>query len=222
MGAMLADDRSIMRRLMMMDCLSGNARVGLLLVLAGALTLLADGCGRAMIVPVRAQVLDTQNRPLVDEAVRVISNRHAVWPRPAKGQNRIAPTDLKKYGDVYKTEPNGFFAFVAVNTEPVSMFDALIFDSLFPPSVKFLVMMPDRQSLAYGVTFVPGTGLRNDRFTYQHFDLTTGKTLKPKYCDATGGLDIMVQKPPCDPNDRWSTPHPSLRIRIVTSDTYKN
>jgi len=206
----------------MVDCFSWSRQVRRLLAVSVASAFLMSGCDRAMFVRVNARALDVQGRPLAGETIRVISKRHALWPRPAKGQDRITAIDLRKYGEVYETDPNGSFAFDAVNTEPASILDALIFDSLFPPCVKFLIMMPDRQPSAYGVTFVPGGDYREDRLTYQHFDLKTGRTLRPTYCDVSGGLDVAIHRPPQDPNNPWSTPRPSLHIRVLTQELRGN
>ncbi len=114
-----------------------------------------------------------------------------------------------------RTDANGLAEFVATNTEPVAIPTSIVIDLFSPPAVRFLIMLPARHLPAYAVTFVPGGDYGKDRFTYRHFDLKTRRTLRPIYRDASGGLDIAVLRPPRDPNDPSSTPHPSLDVRVT-------
>lgn len=190
---------------------------GLLLAASSVTAFLAGGCDRCMFFRVNAYVLDTEGQPLAGETVGVIPSQNYRWPRPPKRQDAARYIDIDRHGEVYKSEPNGWIAFDIHNTEPVGAGD-LVVDLFFPPCVKFLIMLPDRQPSAYAATFIPGDDYEPDRFTYRHFDLQAGRALRTRYSDASGGLDVAIYRPPRDPNNPWSTPQPSLEIRILTRE----
>jgi hypothetical protein len=186
--------------------------------MSGIAAVVLGGCpgDRAMFVNVSTHVLDVNGRPVAGETVGVIPSDEYRWPRPPKDSRDVTPIDPAKYGEVHHTDPNGHIEFVATNTEPVEVFTSIFRDMLFPPSIRFLMMLPDRTPSAYAVTFRPGDGeFEKDRVTYRHFDLKAGRTLPATYSDDTGGLAIAVDRPTRNPNNRWGGPGPSLRIKIL-------
>jgi len=194
-------------------------KLGFLLMVSVAEAFLVGGCpgDRAMFFDVDAYVLDRDSRPLAGETLVVIPGQHYRWPRPQKTTANVTVADVAKYGETYRTDPNGLAEFVVGNDEPVEVLTSIFVDAFFPPSVKFLIMMPSKQPSAYAVAFVPRRGdYENDRVTYRHFDLKTARALPRSYSDASGGLDVAIHRPPRDSRNRWSDPHPSLHIRILT------
>jgi len=193
----------------------GKRRIHMLWLISGTAILLA-GCpgDRAMFCEVRMHVLDETGEPLAGETVCIISRDQNCWPRV----RRDAATDPVRYDEIRRTDANGLVEFVATNTEPVAIPTSIVIDMFYPPRVRFLITLPARRLPAYAVTFVPGGDYGKDRFSYRHFDLKTGRMLRPTYRDASGGLDIAVLRPPRDPNDPWSVARPSLDVRVSTGE----
>jgi len=198
----------------MMQSVSRRLEPGLLLTIAGAAILLAGGCDRPMFCDVNAYALDDRGQPLAAQTIGVIPSHQFRWPRSQEGDEDAAAVVLKGQGRVYRTDADGLAAFDVFNLDAVGVFDVFI-DMLFPPSVKFLIVLPDRQPSAYAVTFVPRGGLRPDRVTYRHFDLQTGHAVRPPYSDASGGLDFTIHRPPPDPNKYGGAAVPLLYLRML-------
>lgn len=195
-----------------------NSRAGLLsILLIGGASLVA-GCpgDRAMFFNVTMQVLDAGGRPRVGEKAFIIPSAQYRWPRPEKRQGDNTAINPAEYGEAHQTDPNGLITFTITNTEPVQVPTCIITDMFFPAVVKFLMMLPERVPAAYAVTFRPGCDYAEDKVTYRHFDLKTCRLLSGTYSDDSGGLDIVVHKPPRDPNNRWASPRPSLHIKVLT------
>ena len=195
-------------------------RISFLVVLS-TVVFLAEGCipgDQAMFFQVNLCVLDVYDRPFPGQTVGVIPSHQYRWPSSQNQRGSATAIDPAEYGELFRTDPNGLIEFTVTNTEPVAIPASIFLDMLFPPSVQFLIMLPDREPSGYAVTFVPGGDYGEDRLTYRHFDLKTGRTLRTKYSDVSGGLDIASHKPPRDPNNPWGTPHPSLHIRVLTSE----
>jgi hypothetical protein len=203
----------------MMTFITRSWQGKLLPAMAIAATFWIAGCDRFMLCHVDAYVLDAKGEPLSGEVVGVIPSGQHVWPTPAERQGKTTPIDLARYGRAYETDANGLVQFEAVNMEPVGFLDLLIVDMFVPPSIQFLIMLPDKEPSAYGVTFVPPRGgYGRDRLTYRHLDLKTGRTLPTSYSDASGGLDIAIHRLPKDPNNPWKSSPPRLDIRILTRE----
>ncbi len=204
-----------------MNSIYRGERVCFLLAILGSGACLASGCAgdRCLFFKVTTQVLDARDQPLVGETVRVIPSAQYRWPSPQTQHGDTAAIDLSKYGEVYRTDPNGYIEFTVFNTEPIEVFTGMILDTFFPPSVEFLIILPDGRPSACAATFHPKRGTYGrDRLTYRQFDLKTGRTLPTTYSDTSGGLDTVVHRAQPDPEDRWSNPEASLHIRIHTGD----